>query len=153
MNTTTSSTDASMPSNRSRSTPQDQRSDSAMVAVARRQQWQDAIFHRLTQAFSLLVLIALAGIIVSLFINAWPTFKTFGFGFLWTVDDGGTGKRFTYRPSSPALAELTDRLAETLERDPLYIFDLMNRHALERLRTSAARTFASAFILGRKKDG
>lgn len=86
MNTTTSRTDASMPSSRSPATLQDQRSDSAMMAVARRQQWQDMIFHRLTQAFSLLVLIALAGIIVSLFINAWPTFKTFGFGFLWTVE-------------------------------------------------------------------
>ncbi len=74
-------------------------------------------------------------------------------GFLWTVEDSGPEKRFTYRPSSPALAELTERLAETLDRDPLYLFDLMNRHALERLRTSAARTFASAFVLGRKKDG
>jgi phosphate transport system permease protein len=41
-----------------------------MVAVARKQRLQDAIFHRLTQFFSLLVLAALAGIIVSLFINA-----------------------------------------------------------------------------------
>lgn len=74
-------------------------------------------------------------------------------GFLWTVEDGGPEKRFTYRPSSPALAELTERLAETIDGDPLYVFELMNRHALERLRTSAARTFASAFVLGRKKDG
>ncbi|MBN9371234.1 MAG: phosphate ABC transporter permease subunit PstC [Hydrogenophaga sp.] len=57
-----------------------------MVAVARRQQWQDLVFHRLTQAFSLLVLVALVGIIVSLFLNAWPTFKTFGLKFLWTVE-------------------------------------------------------------------
>ena len=48
-----------------------------MLAVAKRQQFQDAIFHRLTQSFSLLVLIALVGIIVSLFINAWPTFAKF----------------------------------------------------------------------------
>ncbi|AOS82122.1 MULTISPECIES: phosphate ABC transporter permease subunit PstC [Hydrogenophaga] len=70
----------------SHSGQRDQRSDSAMMAVARRQQWQDFVFHRLTQAFSLLVLVALAGIIVSLFINAWPTFKTFGLSFLWTVE-------------------------------------------------------------------
>jgi phosphate transport system permease protein len=57
-----------------------------MRAIARRQAWQDAVFHRLTQAFSLLVLVALAGIIVSLFINAWPTFKTFGVRFLWYVE-------------------------------------------------------------------
>lgn len=57
-----------------------------MVAVARRQRLQDAIFHRLTQFFSLLVLVALVGIIVSLFINAWPTFAKFGARFLWYVE-------------------------------------------------------------------
>ncbi|MGX5651496.1 phosphate ABC transporter permease subunit PstC [Hydrogenophaga sp. YM1] len=75
-----------MASSRSPSGTRDQRSDDAMVAVARRQQWQDLVFHRLTQAFSLLVLVALVGIIVSLFLNAWPTFKTFGLKFLWTVE-------------------------------------------------------------------
>ena len=58
----------------------------SMVAVASRQRVQDAIFHRLTQMFSLLVLIALVGIIVSLFINAWPTFAKFGVRFLWYVE-------------------------------------------------------------------
>jgi phosphate transport system permease protein len=59
---------------------------SSMVAVANRQRLQDAVFHRLTQSFSLLVLIALVGIIVSLFINAWPTFAKFGAHFLWYVE-------------------------------------------------------------------
>lgn len=86
MNTTTRSADPSMASSRSPSGTRDQRSDDAMVAVARRQQWQDLVFHRLTQAFSLLVLVALVGIIVSLFLNAWPIFKTFGLKFLWTVE-------------------------------------------------------------------
>ena len=58
----------------------------AMVAVARRQRVQDAVFHRLTQLFSLLVLVALVGIIISLFINAWPTFAKFGAHFLWYVE-------------------------------------------------------------------
>lgn len=58
----------------------------SMVAIARKQRLQDAIFHRVTQAFSLLVLIALAGIIVSLFLNAWPTFAKFGARFLWYVE-------------------------------------------------------------------
>ena len=58
----------------------------SMIAVARRQRLQDALFHRLTQFFSLLVLIALVGIIVSLFINAWPTFAKFGARFLWYVE-------------------------------------------------------------------
>ena len=58
----------------------------SMVAVARKQRLQDAAFHRLTQFFSLLVLMALGGIIVSLFINAWPTFAKFGAKFLWYVE-------------------------------------------------------------------
>ncbi|HEX5698880.1 MAG TPA: phosphate ABC transporter permease PstC, partial [Rhodoferax sp.] len=58
----------------------------SMVAVARKQRLQDFIFHRLTQFFSLLVLVALVGIIVSLFINAWPTFAKFGAHFLWYVE-------------------------------------------------------------------
>ena len=58
----------------------------SMIAVARRQRLQDALFHRLTQFFSLLVLIALMGIIVSLFINAWPTCAKFGARFLWYVE-------------------------------------------------------------------
>lgn len=86
MNTTTRSAGTSMASSRSLSGARDQRSDDAMMAIARRQQWQDLVFHRLTQAFSLLVLVALVGIIVSLFLNAWPTFKTFGLKFLWTVE-------------------------------------------------------------------
>lgn len=57
-----------------------------MIDIARRQRWQDAVFHRLTQTFSLLVLLALVGIIVSLFINAWPTFQKFGVRFIWYVE-------------------------------------------------------------------
>ncbi len=56
------------------------------AAVARKQRLLDVLFHRSTQAFSLLVLAALVGIMVSLFINAWPTFKAFGFNFLWRVE-------------------------------------------------------------------
>ena len=54
-----------------------------MIQIARRQRLEDALFHRVTQAFSLLVLLALTGIIVSLFANAWPTFQKFGVGFVW----------------------------------------------------------------------
>jgi phosphate transport system permease protein len=57
-----------------------------MASIARRQRFQDILFHRVTQSFSLLVLIALVGIIVSLFINAWPTFQKFGFNFIWRVE-------------------------------------------------------------------
>jgi len=76
-----------------------------------------------------------------------------GFLVATTTEGPPEGRRFTYRPVSQALDELTERLAEAVERDPLHVYETMNRHALERLRDSAARTFASAFLLGRKKDG
>ncbi|MFZ4471530.1 MAG: phosphate ABC transporter permease subunit PstC [Limnohabitans sp.] len=57
-----------------------------MVVIAKKQRVQDFIFHRVTQGFSLLVLIALLGIIISLFINAWPTFQKFGLQFIWRVE-------------------------------------------------------------------
>jgi phosphate transport system permease protein len=57
-----------------------------MVVIAKKQRLQDFFFHRVTQGFSLLVLIALLGIIISLFINAWPTFQKFGLQFIWRVE-------------------------------------------------------------------
>lgn len=57
-----------------------------LAAIARRQRWQDIAFHRITQSFSLLVLLALVGIIVSLLINAWPAFHKFGVNFIWRVE-------------------------------------------------------------------
>ncbi|GAB3189560.1 phosphate ABC transporter permease subunit PstC [Hydrogenophaga aquatica] len=57
-----------------------------MTQIARRQRLEDALFHRVTQAFSLLVLLALLGIIVSLLVNAWPTFQKFGLRFIWYVE-------------------------------------------------------------------
>ena len=64
--------------------------DASLIAsragVARRQRIQDVVFHRGTQLFSLLVLAALVGIIVSLFINAWPIFQKFGIQFIWRVE-------------------------------------------------------------------
>ena len=57
-----------------------------MASIAARQRLQDVFFHRITQSFSLLVLIALMGIIVSLVINAWPAFQKFGLQFVWRVE-------------------------------------------------------------------
>jgi phosphate transport system permease protein len=45
---------------------------------------QDAIFHQITLVFALLVLAALAGILISLAIEAMPVLKQFGIAFLWT---------------------------------------------------------------------
>lgn len=60
--------------------------NASMVSIARRQRIEDIVFHRVTQGFSLLVLVALMGIIISLFINAWPAFQKFGLGFVWRVE-------------------------------------------------------------------
>jgi len=57
-----------------------------VAAIARRQRLADTLFHRVTQLFSLLVLAALLGIIVSLLINAWPAFRKFGLEFVWRVE-------------------------------------------------------------------
>jgi phosphate transport system permease protein len=53
----------------------------ARIRVFRR---QDIFFHRLTQLFALVVLVALAGILISLTIEAWPSLVHFGPSFLWT---------------------------------------------------------------------
>jgi phosphate transport system permease protein len=57
-----------------------------LLAVIRKQHWQDFFFHKITMLFSLVVLFALIGILVSLFINAWPAFHKFGLPFIWTIE-------------------------------------------------------------------
>ncbi|MFP8778256.1 phosphate ABC transporter permease subunit PstC [Hydrogenophaga sp. RWCD_12] len=57
-----------------------------MQSIARRQRLQDLFFHRITQGFSLLVLVALMGILISLFVNALPAFQKFGARFIWYVE-------------------------------------------------------------------
>ncbi len=46
----------------------------------------DFIFHKITFSFALLVMLVLAGIIVSLIISAWPAFEHFGPGFITRVE-------------------------------------------------------------------
>lgn len=60
--------------------------DQRRLEVVRRQRTQDFFFHKATMGFSLLVLVALLGILVSLFISAWPAFQKFGLQFLWRVE-------------------------------------------------------------------
>ncbi|MDP2433560.1 MAG: phosphate ABC transporter permease subunit PstC [Pseudomonadota bacterium] len=45
---------------------------------------QDMLFHQVTLVFAFIVLAALAGILVSLAIEAMPALKQFGVAFLWT---------------------------------------------------------------------
>jgi len=63
-----------------------QRSQARLLSIAARQHVEDAVFQRLTQSFALLVLLALFAILISLFINAWPSFEKFGLRFIWRVE-------------------------------------------------------------------
>lgn len=62
------------------------RDEQRMLSIVKRQQIQDFFFHKITLTFSLIVLVALLGIIISLFVNAWPAFQKFGFQFIWRVE-------------------------------------------------------------------
>ncbi len=68
--------------------------DTRLLSIARNQRFQDLLFHKVTLLFALTVLLALAGIIVSLVINAWPTLQRFGPAFLWTVEWDIVNKNF-----------------------------------------------------------
>ena len=56
-----------------------------------------------------------------------------------------------FRPALPA--DLLQALREACERHRLQVMNLMSVYAVQRLRTSALRAFASAFLLGKKRDG
>jgi phosphate transport system permease protein len=55
-------------------------------SVLRWQRWQDFFFEKITKAFALSTLVALTGIIISLFISSWPVLTTFGLEFFYTVE-------------------------------------------------------------------
>jgi len=55
-------------------------------SVLRWQRWQDFFFEKITKAFALSTLVALTGIIISLFISSWPVLTTFGVEFFYTVE-------------------------------------------------------------------
>ena len=60
--------------------------DKAMAAIMRKQRIQDFLFHKMTLAFALSVLLVLGGIIGALIIGAWPAFKEFGPAFITTIE-------------------------------------------------------------------
>lgn len=59
--------------------------------------------------------------------------------------------RYRYVVGSVELEATLDRLARAYRDELLEIMRLMSANAIERLRTAAIRTFADAFVLGRKK--
>jgi phosphate transport system permease protein len=54
----------------------------------------DVVFFNLTRAFAVFTLVTLVGIIVSLFISAWPSIEKFGLSFLWTAEWNPPAERF-----------------------------------------------------------
>jgi phosphate transport system permease protein len=54
----------------------------------------DVVFFNLTRAFALLTLVTLSGIIVSLFVSAWPSIRKFGVAFMWTAEWNAPAERF-----------------------------------------------------------
>jgi phosphate transport system permease protein len=56
--------------------------------------WSDRLFRRLTQFFAYLVLIVVAGILLSLLIGAWPALSKFGFGFFASTEWNPVTERF-----------------------------------------------------------
>lgn len=62
--------------------------------IAKRQRFQDSLFQYSTQFFAGLVLLALLGIIISLFKDAWPALHQFGFGFFTSTDWDIVGGQF-----------------------------------------------------------
>jgi len=62
-------------------------------------------------------------------------------------------QRWRYGPASDELAAAVDRLALLYDERRLEVMRLLSAHALERIRDSAARAFADAFVIKRKKDG
>ena len=57
-----------------------------LASKMKAQRLQDRLFHLLTLSFASLVLIVLAGIIISLLINAWPSLSEFGIGFFFSSE-------------------------------------------------------------------
>ena len=57
-----------------------------LLAIARRQHREDFVFHKLTMAFALLVLVSLIAIIVALAWSSAPAFRKFGLEFIWRVE-------------------------------------------------------------------
>ena len=62
--------------------------------VVRNQRIQDFLFHKLTLFFASLVLIVLAGILISLLIASWPALKTFGPGFFFSAEWDVVNEKF-----------------------------------------------------------
>ena len=67
--------------------------------------------------------------------------------------EGPGDAEWNYQPRTAELAALVEGLAAVYLERRLEVMRLLSARALERVRDSAARAFADAFIIRRKKDG
>lgn len=70
---------------------------------------------------------------------------------LLTVTGVGVQQRYRYASADATLAAGVDKLALAYAERRLEVVKQMSANAIERLRSSAARTFADAFLLGDRK--
>ena len=59
---------------------------------------------------------------------------------------------YRYFPENARVAAVVDRLAQLYAERPVEVFRRMSANAIERLRLSAGRAFADAFVFKDKKD-
>ena len=65
---------------------------------------------------------------------------------------GGTPALYRYAPADARLGIIVERLALLYDAQRLEVIRQMSANAIERLRSSAARTFADAFLLRGRKE-
>jgi predicted ArsR family transcriptional regulator len=69
---------------------------------------------------------------------------------LASVQEGGR-RAYRFDPATPEVAAAVAALARVYAEQRLAIIKLLSDHAIERLRTGAARAFADSFLVGRRK--
>ena len=68
------------------------------------------------------------------------------------IDQSANHPTYQYEPTTPELGHAIDMLAKAFELNPVIVLRELNERAIERMRSSAIRTFAHAFVI-RKKEG
>ena len=68
------------------------------------------------------------------------------------VDEVREDRRTSYVfwPATPELARVAERFVEVYEANPVDVIQLMSAAALDRLRSTASRAFAEAFVIRRR---
>ncbi|MGH8143693.1 MAG: hypothetical protein ACREU2_14395 [Steroidobacteraceae bacterium] len=64
----------------------------------------------------------------------------------------GAKSEYQYAAADAAAASAVDRLSQAYSQQRLEVVKQMSANAIERVRSSAARTFSDAFIFRRKRD-